>query len=95
MFRIFRSGVPACGAIRRRNDLLAPPEMFLEAGGDPAELQVMTQHFRPWLEERLGDGRYYGFKLLDGDQPVAAIGLMSIDWPPHPSHPTQTSVVMC
>ena len=36
-------------------------EMFLEAGGDPAELQVMTQHFRPWLEERLGDGRYYGF----------------------------------
>ncbi|SPO55924.1 GNAT family acetyltransferase [Pseudomonas sp. JV551A1] len=63
-------------------------EMFLEAGGDPENLQIMTQHFRPWLEERLGDGRYYGFKLLDGDQPVAAIGLMSIDWPPHPSHPT-------
>ncbi|MNP08692.1 hypothetical protein D3C76_1007710 [compost metagenome] len=63
-------------------------EMFLEAGGNPEELRVMTQHFRPWLEERLDDGRYYGFKLLDGDQPVAAIGLMSIDWPPHPSHPT-------
>lgn len=63
-------------------------EMFLEAGGNPEELRVMTQHFRPWLEERLGDGRYYGFKLLDGEQPVAAIGLMSIDWPPHPSHPT-------
>ncbi|MFJ7809797.1 GNAT family N-acetyltransferase [Pseudomonas asiatica] len=63
-------------------------EMFLEAGGDAEKLQVMTQHFRPWLEERLDDGRYYGFKLMDGDQPVAAIGLMSIDWPPHPSHPT-------
>ncbi|QBF26587.1 GNAT family N-acetyltransferase [Pseudomonas tructae] len=63
-------------------------DMFLEAGGNPEELRVMTQHFRPWLQERLGDGRYYGFKLLDGDQPVAAIGLMSIDWPPHPTHPT-------
>ncbi|MGJ7551215.1 GNAT family N-acetyltransferase [Pseudomonas alloputida] len=63
-------------------------QMFLEAGGNPEELRVMTEHFRPWLEERLGDGRYYGFKLLDGDQPVAAIGLMSIDWPPHPAHPT-------
>jgi len=24
-------------------------EMFLEAGGNPEELQIMTQHFRPWL----------------------------------------------
>ncbi|WDG57120.1 GNAT family N-acetyltransferase [Pseudomonas chlororaphis] len=63
--------------------------MFLEAGGEPAALQVMSEHFRPWLRERLPDGRYYGFALLDGQQPVAAIGLMSIDWPPHPAHPTQ------
>ncbi|QKZ04429.1 GNAT family N-acetyltransferase [Pseudomonas eucalypticola] len=62
--------------------------MFLEAGGDPDTLGVMTEHFRPWLKARLDDGRYYGFALCDGDQPVAAIGLMSIDWPPHPSHPT-------
>lgn len=63
-------------------------QMFLEAGGIAENLRVMTEHFRPWLEERLDDGRYYGFKLLDGEQVVAAIGLMSIDWPPHPSHPT-------
>jgi len=63
--------------------------MFLEAGGDPAQLQLMTEHFRPWLHQRLSDDRYYGFALMDADQPVAAIGLMSIDWPPHPSHPTQ------
>jgi len=61
--------------------------MFLEAGGDPLSLQTMTEHFRPWLQPRLADGRYYGFVLLDGEQPVAAIGLMSIDWPPHPAHP--------
>lgn len=62
--------------------------MFLEAGGDPEQLRVMADHFRPWLEERLNDGRYYGFALCDADQVVAAIGLMTIDWPPHPSHPT-------
>lgn len=62
--------------------------MFLEAGGDPEQLSVMAEHFRPWLEERVNDGRYYGFALCDADQVVAAIGLMSIDWPPHPSHPT-------
>lgn len=77
---------------------LAPPDldmickhrenMFLEAGGDPAKLKIMTKHFRPWLQTRLADGRYYGFALLDADRPIAAIGLMSIDWPPHPSHPT-------
>lgn len=62
--------------------------MFLEAGGDPSGLRVMTEHFRPWLQQRLCDGRYYGFALMDTGLPVAAIGLMNIDWPPHPSHPT-------
>jgi GNAT superfamily N-acetyltransferase len=64
-------------------------KMFLEAGGEPELLKIMTAHFRPWLEPRLADGRYYGFALLDADCPIAAIGLMSIDWPPHPSHPTE------
>lgn len=62
--------------------------MFLEAGGEPSILRLMTEHFRPWLCERLLDGRYYGFALMEGEQPVAAIGLMNIEWPPHPSHPT-------
>lgn len=61
--------------------------MFLEAGGDAQNLRRMTQHFRPWLAPRLADGRYYGFVVLEGDAPAAAIGLMSIDWPPHPAHP--------
>lgn len=62
--------------------------MFLEAGGDPEQLGVMTEHFRQWLQTRLEDGRYYGFVLLDGHQAVAAVGLMTLDWPPHPLHPT-------
>ena len=63
--------------------------MFLEAGGVPERLRLMTEHFSPWLRPRLEDGRYYGFVLLDQDHPVAAIGLMDIEWPPHPNHPTQ------
>ncbi|MBO2929277.1 GNAT family N-acetyltransferase [Metapseudomonas otitidis] len=63
--------------------------MFLEAGGDPAALRVMTEHFCPWLRVRLEDGRYYGFMVIDEGDPAAGIGLMSIDWPPHPAHPTQ------
>ena len=61
--------------------------MFLEADGDPATLRQMSEHFRPWLQPRLVDGRYYGFVLEEGGQVAAAIGLMSIDWPPHPAHP--------
>jgi ribosomal protein S18 acetylase RimI-like enzyme len=63
--------------------------MFRESGRDPALLQTMTAHFRPWLVPHLADGRYFGFIVSDGDKPIAGIGLMLIDWPPHPSHPEQ------
>src|SRR5437764_438985 len=64
-------------------------EMF-RASGHPEEiLAPMTAHFREWLAPRLADGRYFGWTAEDGAQPVAGIGMMEIDWPPHPSHPTQ------
>ncbi|MBT8766995.1 GNAT family N-acetyltransferase [Metapseudomonas boanensis] len=88
-------GIDFSGLAARRlvpNDLelicVQRETMFLEAGGELSALRLMTEHFRPWLRERLLDGRYYGFALMEGQQAVAAIGLMSIDWPPHPSHPT-------
>ncbi|HEY2000303.1 GNAT family N-acetyltransferase [Paraburkholderia sp.] len=64
-------------------------EMFREAGRDPAVLDRMTPAFRAWLQPRLADGSYFGFLALDDDAPVAGIGLMEIDWPPHPLHPDQ------
>ena len=64
-------------------------EMFRDAGTTEEVLAVMTEHFRPWLQPRLDDNSYYGFILIDDGEPVASIGLMSIDWPPHPAHPTQ------
>lgn len=67
--------------------------MFSEAGRDAATLATMTEHFRVWLAPRLADGRYFGFALNDVDvkdgAPIAGIGLMEIDWPPHPAHPAQ------
>ncbi len=63
--------------------------MFQEAGFAADTLRTMTPHFRQWLEPRLIDGSYFGFFVMNGGRPVAGIGLMLIDWPPHPAHPTQ------
>jgi GNAT superfamily N-acetyltransferase len=61
--------------------------MFREAGRDDATLRTMTAHFRAWLAPRLADGRYFGYLMSEHGATVAGIGLMLIDWPPHPSHP--------
>lgn len=63
-------------------------EMFRDAGRSEEVLQVMTQHFRDWLRPHLRDRTYFGYVVCENGQPIAGIGLMLIDWPPHPSHPT-------
>jgi GNAT superfamily N-acetyltransferase len=52
-------------------------------------LRAMTAAFRAWLEPRLADGSYFGFVLEEDGTAIAGIGLMVIDWPPHPSHPSE------
>jgi ribosomal protein S18 acetylase RimI-like enzyme len=64
-------------------------EMFRDAGSDERSLAVMTENFRLWLKPRLADGSYFGFILTAAGQPAAGVGLMLIDWPPHPMHPAQ------
>ena len=51
-------------------------------------LKTQTEHFRPWLAQRLHDGSYFGYIVEDAGKSVAGIGLMLIDWPPGPAHPT-------
>jgi GNAT superfamily N-acetyltransferase len=65
--------------------------MFREAGREEAVLRTMASAFRPWLEPRLRDGRYFGFALHrhEDDRAIASIGLMETEWLPHPSHPLQ------
>ncbi len=62
-------------------------EMFRDAGSDEQLLRAMTGHFRRWLRPRLADGSYFGFILTCEGAPAAGVGLMLIDWPPHPQHP--------
>jgi len=61
--------------------------MFLEAGWAVDVLDAMAEPFRRWLEDRLADGRYFGFVAERDGAPVGGVGLMEIDWPPHPAHP--------
>lgn len=63
--------------------------MFRDAGRSDDVLEAMRRPFRTWLQPRLQDGRYFGFIALQKTVPIAGIGLMLIDWPPHPSHPEQ------
>lgn len=48
----------------------------------------MAEPFRQWLAPRLDDQSYFGFVVEDNGQAIAGVGLMVLDWPPHPSHPT-------
>jgi ribosomal protein S18 acetylase RimI-like enzyme len=66
-------------------------EMFKASGHTDAALAPMTAAFRDWLEPRLASGDYFGWIATEAGQPVAGLGMMVIDWPPHPSHPTQSS----
>ena len=62
--------------------------MFKEAGNRAADLLAMSPSFATWLRPRLEDGSYFGFIADSSDgKPIAGVGLMEIDWPPHPSHP--------
>jgi len=63
--------------------------MFRDAGRRDDVLAPMTAHFREWLKPRLADGSYFGFVMSDDGVDAAGIGLMLIEWPPHPEHPTQ------
>ena len=62
--------------------------MFAESGRTRESLQPMTSAFRQWLIPRLADGSYFGWMLEDAGRVGAGLGMMIIDWPPHPSHPS-------
>ena len=61
--------------------------MFRESGQSEDVLGLMAIPFRDWLEPRLADGRYFGWALEQDGAEFAGLGMMEIDWPPHPSHP--------
>ena len=63
--------------------------MFAASGRDRAALKPMTRAFRDWLCPRLADKSYSGWIIERDGRAIAGVGMMVIDWPPPPSHPTQ------
>src|SRR6201999_2710697 len=65
--------------------------MFVDAGRrDNQVLNVMSQHFEPWVVRMIEEGKYLGWLTVDGDKIVAGAGLLLLDWPPHPLDPRST-----
>lgn len=65
-------------------------DMFLAAGDRDAAAAAMTPAYAAWQEQALRSGAYFGFIAELTGNPVAGIGLMVVDWPPHPCHPEDT-----
>jgi GNAT superfamily N-acetyltransferase len=61
--------------------------MFQEAGQSRDVLDEMREPFRIWLAQMLAQGEYFGFVAEAAGKPIGGVGLMVIDWPPHPAHP--------
>jgi ribosomal protein S18 acetylase RimI-like enzyme len=64
--------------------------MFVDAGrSDNRILDVMEEHFEPWVTQQLQSGNYMGwFALDDAGEVIGGSGLLILDWPPHPLDPT-------
>lgn len=61
--------------------------MFRDSGRAESILAEMAAPFRDWLAPRLADGRYFGWLIEEEGEIAAGVGMMEIDWPPHPMHP--------
>jgi GNAT superfamily N-acetyltransferase len=64
-------------------------DMFLASGRAAERVAEMDAPFRAWLQSKLAAGLYGGWIAETAGAPVGGLGLMEIDWPPHPLHPTQ------
>lgn len=62
--------------------------MFTAMGGiDDAVLETMRRNSVPWLKRMMAEGKYLGWIMFEGGEPVASAGLMMQDWPPGPFDP--------
>jgi GNAT superfamily N-acetyltransferase len=64
-------------------------DMFMASGRSADLVAPMDGPFRAWLEPKLASGAYFGWIAEVAGAAVGGVGMMEIDWPPHPSHPTQ------
>lgn len=63
--------------------------MFRDSGRPEDVVQAMEEPFCRWLKPRLADERYFGWIVEEDGNAVAGIGMLELDWPPHPNHPLE------
>lgn len=63
--------------------------MFRQSGRSETSLLAMRGAFRAWLETALARGDYSGVMAEGCGGVIGGVGVMVLDWPPHPSHPQQ------
>lgn len=61
--------------------------MFVDAGKpDDAKLRAMSDAFLEWVKPKIQAGQYFGWFAEEQGQVVSGVGMMVIEWPPHPLH---------
>ena len=65
-------------------------KMFEDAGFKAVQLDRMTSSFTAWLEPRLESGAYFGYLAEEDGVVIAGIGMILIDFLPHPLHPASS-----
>lgn len=61
--------------------------MFVDAGKpDDAHLHAMGEAFLPWVKTKIQANQYFGWFALDNEHVISGLGMMVIEWPPHPLH---------
>jgi GNAT superfamily N-acetyltransferase len=85
---VTRAATPADAAIISRHRR----RMFVDAGrSDNHVLDVMEEHFLPWVRQQMELGKYLGWVALDdAGAVIGGSGLLLLDWPPHPLDPTSS-----
>jgi GNAT superfamily N-acetyltransferase len=63
--------------------------MFGESGRSAESISAMTAPFKSWLQRHLNGSTYFGFTADVRGEIAGSVGLMLIDWPPHPEHPEE------
>ena len=62
-------------------------KMFVDAGKpDDAALRAMSDAFLSWVRAKIQAGQYFGWLAEEQGRVVSGIGMMVIEWPPHPLH---------
>jgi len=55
---------------------------------NPSVLDAMSRAFEPWVRQRISEERYLGWIAEEDGRLAGSAGLLILDWPPHPLHPT-------